>query len=111
MAGAKGSPKSGTSRPNNNAVRVLVAVNAALVLVLGAVTLSPDATAQANQARPAGKYMLVGGQPISGNSNVAYVIDTVNAEMVAVKWNQGRRLLEGVGFRDFDADRTATPQR
>jgi len=92
-------------------VKALVWVNAALLVALAAVTLSPRATAQQAAPRASGKYMVVGAQPISGNSNVVYIIDSVNAEMVGLMWNQSRRTVDGVGFRDIDEDLTRTPQR
>ncbi|MEM7754792.1 MAG: hypothetical protein AAF297_04050 [Planctomycetota bacterium] len=92
-------------------LRVLVAVNVALALAFAAVTLSPAATAQQATARPAGKYLVVGGKPPSGNTNAVFCIDTVNDEMIVLRWNSSRNFVEGVGYRNLGDDLQATPQR
>jgi len=98
-------------RPMSSAVRALIAVNAALLIALSAVVLSPDATAQNTQNRPAGRYMLVGGKPPSGNTNAVYCVDTVNGEMIVLGWNRSRGMIEGVGYRNIKSDLNATPRR
>ncbi|MEM1183728.1 MAG: hypothetical protein AAGI53_01880 [Planctomycetota bacterium] len=98
-------------RPMSSAVRALIAVNAALLIALSTVVLSPDATAQNTQNRPAGRYMLVGGKPPSGNTNAVYCVDTVNGEMIVLGWNRSRGMIEGVGYRNIKSDLNATPRR
>lgn len=100
-------PSRGRARP----LHALVAVNIGLAIALAAVALSPKATAQQAQNRPAGKYLLVGGKPPSGNTNAVYCIDTVNDEMVVLRWNASRGFVEGVGYRNLADDLKATPQR
>lgn len=98
------------SRP---AVRRLVALNAVLLALLGAVTLAPDAGAQAqNQpTRARGEYTMVGGQISGGNSNAVYVVDAANREMITLRWDSSRRQLLGVGYRDLATDLIIDPQR
>lgn len=110
-ASAEPTPAS-SRRTGGRAIRVLVAVNAALVLALGAVMLAPNATAQQQTpSRAAGQYMLVGGSVRSGNTNAVYVIDTANREMVALRWIDGRNILEGIGYRNLANDLQQQPQR
>lgn len=96
-------------------VRALAAVNVALGAVLLLVTAGPSATAQDGTAggpdRMRGSYMLVGGKILAGDSNTVYVIDTGNQEMVAVRWDEGRRRLDGVGYRDLRADAAGEARR
>lgn len=82
-------------------VNPLIAVNAALLVVLGAVSI---ATAQpGNRAR--GDYAMVGGEILGGGGgNAVYILDASNQELIAVKWDTSRKLLEGIGFRDLNKD-------
>ena len=81
----------------------LVAANAALLLVLGAVTLAPTADAQQAQ-RPRGEYMVLGGQMTGSPSNAVHVIDTSNQEMITLRWNQANKAFEGLGYRNLRLD-------
>ncbi|UYV13142.1 MAG: hypothetical protein NCW75_02380 [Phycisphaera sp.] len=81
----------------------LVALNAALLLALGTITLAPSATAQQAQ-RPRGEYMVLGGQMTGSPSSAVHIIDTSNQEMVTLKWNQSSTSFEGVGYRNLRLD-------
>jgi len=81
----------------------LVALNAVLLLTLGAITLSPSATAQQAQ-RPRGEYLVLGGQMTGSPSSAVHVIDTSNQEMVTLKWDQSRQAFEGIGYRNLRID-------
>ncbi|MEM7622721.1 MAG: hypothetical protein AAF235_05910 [Planctomycetota bacterium] len=86
-------------------VRVLAAVNVCLMGLALVVAFGPAATAQSGgQSRPRGSYLLVGGQVISGDSNAVYLVDTSNQEMVALRWDEGARRVEGLGYRDLRSD-------
>ena len=94
----------------------LLVANIVLVAVLAWVEFGPVAVAQstadtAAAARPRGEYTLVGGEIQTGNSNAVYVIDSVNQEMVVLRWEDGRNTLNGIGYRDLDADVQGRPQR
>lgn len=91
----------------------LVALNAVLALVLVFVEFSPLAFAQAAEAppRPRGSYALIGGEIQTGNSNAVYVIDSVNQEMIVLRWEDGRNVLSGIGYRDLNADNQSRPRR
>ena len=86
-------------------VRALAGLNAALLLALGAVAVAPAARGQApGEPRNAGRYIIVGGALNAGDANAAYIIDTVNAEMIAMRWNDSRRRYEGLGYRNLRED-------
>lgn len=91
----------------------LVAVNAALAIALLLVEFAPLANAQPAQAssRPRGDYTLIGGEIQTGNSDAIYVIDSVNQDMIVLRWEDGRNVLEGVGYRDLDADSSVRGRR
>jgi hypothetical protein len=90
--------------------RGLIALNAGLLVVLAAVSLAPQASAQRG-ARARGEYTMVSGRLTGGSNNAAYVIDSSNQEMIALVWNNGRKGLEGIGYRDITADSGAAPGR
>lgn len=89
---------------NNRRHRGLIVLNVVLVAVLGLVTLGPDAGAQNAVARAPGSYTMVGGRINGGTANAVWVVDGTNQEVVAVRWNNSRARLDGLGFRDLVAD-------
>ena len=40
----------------------------------------------------------------AGNSEVLYLIDDANREMVALRWDQVSNAFIGLGYRDIDRD-------
>ncbi|MCB9838494.1 MAG: hypothetical protein H6813_04080 [Phycisphaeraceae bacterium] len=91
------------------AVPGLIGLNAALALCLAVVTLAPGATAQQPaRAREPGDYTMVSGLLQGQTFEVIYIVDAANQEMVAVEWEQTRRQMRPVGFRDLGADSQAT---
>lgn len=89
----------------------LLILNAGLAVVLAAVALAPRADAQ-RAARARGDYTMVSGRTQGGSSNHAvYIIDASNQEVVALRWNDNTRGLEGLGYRDLAADAQANPGR
>ncbi|MDX9911327.1 MAG: hypothetical protein RBS39_05810 [Phycisphaerales bacterium] len=95
---------SGLSRP-------LIVLNVVLLGVLGVVTLAPRADAQAGAGRGRGTYTMVAGTAQTGNSDVTYIIDGANQELVAVRWDGSRKELKGVGYRDVQTDSKAQVTR
>jgi len=85
-----------------------------LVLAGGVVVLAVVgmAGAQATEARRVGgQYTCVGGQTLGGYTNVIYVLDSANREMVALRWNDATKQLEGAGYRDLVEDITKENDR
>lgn len=82
----------------------LIALNAILLGLLAIVTLAPGAEAQTKRKRPVGQYAIVDGR-IQGSAEAAiYVYDTSNQEMLALRWNSSRKVLQVLGHRDLAAD-------
>lgn len=102
------------AQPRRRGTTALLAVNVALVAALAWVEFGPVALAQVGadaSARPRGEYTLVGGEIQTGNSDAVYVIDSVNQEMVVLRWVDGQNILDGIGYRDLDADVQGRPRR
>ena len=93
-----------------NTRRGLIAVNAALLLILGAVVLAPPSLAQRG-TRARGEYTMVSGKIVGGNSHVVYILDGANQEVMAAKWNEGAKSIDVIGYRDMQADVQAQPGR
>lgn len=64
-----------------------------------------------NDRRVGGRYTCVGGKTLGGYTNVIYVLDSANREMVALRWNDGLKQLEGIGYRDLVTDITKENDR
>lgn len=79
----------------------LIALNATLLVVLGIVSI---AQAQPG-ARARGNYAMVGGEFLGGGGgNAVYILDAANQELIAVKWDDSRKVLDGIGYRDLSKD-------
>jgi hypothetical protein len=91
--------------------RALIALNAALLLVLGVVTLAPESYAQRAAHRIRGEYTMVSGRIMGGNTSAVYIVDAANQELLAVRWNPATKALEGIGYRNLRADGQFGPGR
>ena len=91
--------------------KALIALNAALLALLAAVVLSPAASAQKTRAR--GEYTMVSGEFQGASENAIWILDAANQELLALRWNQSMKKLDGIGFRDLsqDADRAGKTGR
>ena len=96
------------------------------VLLLGALALpSGDSAGTARAAqpglerdaapipnfRPPGRYRAVSGDTGSGNTHAIWVLDEVNHELIAVRWDASRERLDVIGYRDILADAQARAPR
>lgn len=85
--------------------RALIGVNLALLAALLAVHLaSSQGQAQDAAHRARGSYLMIGGEIQGGNANAIYVLDTMNDEMIALRWDASRSRLDGLGYRDIRRD-------
>lgn len=87
----------------------LIALNVTLLVLLTLVTVAPLAQGQRQPSQQApnrarGEYSMVGGDITGGSPNAVYIIDANNSEMIAVRYNNSRRSIEGIGYRDLSAD-------
>ncbi len=79
----------------------LIALNAALLAVLAAVTFAPDAIAQ---HRSRGKYAMVTGGVTGSLSSAVYIVDTTNQELIALNYDPSSKRLKGIGYRNLESD-------
>ncbi|MFO0835013.1 MAG: hypothetical protein U0638_08590 [Phycisphaerales bacterium] len=98
--------------PGKPSVRALAVLNGALILALGLVMLTSSATAQPGAGgRARGEYTVVAGKTSSGSNSAVYILDAANREMIAVRWDQSKKSLTGIGYRNLDTDSKAQPGR
>jgi len=95
-------PDPASRRRPGRPLHALVALNLALLVVLGLV-VHGGGEARA-QFRRAGDYLMVAGGVSGRESDVVYLIDTVNEEMVVLGYDTPNRKLDGLAFRNLAAD-------
>jgi hypothetical protein len=92
--------------------RGLLALNAVLLAVLAVFTWGPLAGAQnAAPARARGDYTMVAGKTNAGGPSAVYIVDSSNQELVALRWDQGKQQMVGLGYRSLQGDTRAIPGR
>jgi hypothetical protein len=91
--------------------RGLVLLNAALLLLLGAVALAPSSHAQRGGGRARGEYSMIAGKITGSTAHAVYIIDTSNQDLVAVRWNESTKSLDAIGYRDLKEDAQLSPGR
>jgi hypothetical protein len=84
-------------------IAALIGLNAALLLVLGLVVLTPSAGGQAGMTRARGTYTMVGGRIVGTPESAIYIVDAVNQELIATKWDRARKSLKGLGYQSLSA--------
>jgi hypothetical protein len=85
--------------------RRLVALNVALLALLALVTVAARAERSGQPAvRGRGDYTVVGGKIQGGNGNAMYILDGANQQLIAVRWNDSRKMLEGIDYRNLAQD-------
>src|SRR5689334_20615978 len=93
--------------------RGLIALNA--VLLAGVAFLAWATTAGAQNGQPAararGEYTMVAGKTIAGGSAAVYIVDAGNQELVALKWDQSKQQMVGLGYTNLQRDGRAIPGR
>lgn len=82
-------------------LRGLLLVNAAMLALLAVVAFNASVDAQ---ARNRGTYTMVGGGAQGVEPALVYVVDETNLQLVAVVFDQNRKQLRGVGYRNLAAD-------
>jgi len=94
--------------------RALIAINLALLGVLAFILGAPMATAQnaaQGPGRARGEYTLVSGKTNAGGAAAVYLLDSNNQELIAMRWDQAKQSLIGLGYRNIQADGNALPGR
>jgi len=82
----------------------LIALNACLLIALGALTLASFAGASQPPDRPRGDYTFVSGRVQGATTHGVFILDATNQELVALAWDRGANRFTGVGYRSLAAD-------
>jgi len=90
-------------------VRSLILLNAALLAALAAVSFVPAADAQ--QARVRGQHSMIPARVQGLTSEGVVIADSGNMEIVFTYWDDSRKTLSFMGFRDMRADVANTKAR
>ena len=90
---------------------VLVACNAALLGAVGLTAWASQANAVPN-TRARGHYTMVAGEIQSGgDASGIYITDSVNEELVAIRWNNSKNQMDGIDYRSLSDDAIKKPGR
>jgi len=93
-------PVGGGARAGN--LRGLLVLNAALLAVLAVVTFAPAARAQAD--RPRGEYTMIAGGVNGSQSDVVYLADVTNQDLIVLHYDIAEKALEAINARDLRVD-------
>jgi hypothetical protein len=98
------------SMMQNSRKRQVAALLIANALV-GGYLLLPSADAQPStregardNSRARGDYTMVAGRTNQGGPSVVYIVDSSNQELVALRWDQTKKVMAGVGYRSLSND-------
>jgi hypothetical protein len=69
-----------------------------------AVAQAPAGPAAPAAGRLRGEYLMLSGRVQGSNTDITYVIDTANQEMIALSWDRSRRILSPMGWRSLSED-------
>ena len=98
-------PRPPTGFPRRGRLAALVAVNALLAAAVIAGLLTPRASAQPGAiGRARGNYLMVSGHATGVTGNVVYIVDTVNQELIALKYQRSAGRLDPLGYRNLATD-------
>ena len=86
----------------------LILLNGLLLLMLAGVTFGPTAVAQFSRYR--GEYTMVSGRANGSTPYILYIVDQNSRELVAIRYDTSKRLVEGMGYADL-AVHAATVRR
>lgn len=89
----------------------LVLLNAMLLAGLAMVVFAPSSADAQNAARPRGQYTMVASQILGGVERGVFIVDATSMQMLALRYDLGRREMIPIGHRDLAADAAAGPTR
>jgi hypothetical protein len=96
-------------RDSRASLRGLVALNVALLIVLGAVTFGASVHGAQNRGR--GDYTMVGGKVPGVDAYAVYIADVANQELVIMNYSQQAKAMEGIAYRNLAQDAAAPRTR
>lgn len=81
----------------------LIVLNAVLLLVLGVLCLTPQPAAGQLGAR-GGNYTMIAGRVSGQTTSSVYIVELNSGRMIAVQYDDSRKLINVQGTRDIAAD-------
>ncbi len=79
-------------------------------IALAAVAVPARGVQPASRAR--GQYTMVAGELRGGGeASGIYIIDSINEEIVVLRWNDSRNQLDGLDYRSLEADAASQGDR
>ncbi|MGD9693053.1 MAG: hypothetical protein AB7G17_09720 [Phycisphaerales bacterium] len=87
----------------------LVLLNAMLLGALALVAFGPSEAGAQNAPRPRGQYTLLASQILGGQERGVFIVDGTSMQMLALRYDLGRREMIPIGHRDLAADAAAGP--
>lgn len=91
--------------------RALIGLNVVLLGVLAMVVFAPSAGAEQEARRNPGTYTMVTGRSPGSTEGAIWIIDASNQEMLVTRYNQSRKSLEMIGYRDLGEDASGQVRR
>jgi hypothetical protein len=89
-------------------IAVLLTINALLAGATVAGLVATRASAQPGgaglQNRPHGNYLMVSGRASGVSGNLVYIVDTINRELVALRYQRAAGRLEPISYRNLAGD-------
>ncbi len=83
----------------------LIAANLALAASIALAALAVPATGTQPASRARGQYTMVAGEIRGGGeASGIYIIDSINEEIVVLRWNDSLYQLDGLDFRSLEVD-------
>lgn len=94
----------------------LIGLNLLLLGALAWITFQPaagadSATRLGQPARPRGQYVLNAGRMQGSTVHAVYVLDVVNQELLALRWDRAGQRLETLGYRNIAQDAAGPSSR
>lgn len=89
----------------------LVLLNGMLLAVLAIIAFGPSNADAQNAARPRGQFTLLSSQIQGGKEHGVFIIDATSMQLLALRYDIGRREMVPMGHRDLAADSAAGPQK
>jgi hypothetical protein len=95
-----------SARRPSRRVLALVAIHAvaAGVLVMWPSSAPGQSGLKPTDLRARGDYTMVTGKTNSGGPSVVYLVDSANQELIALRWDQTKQAMAGIGYRNLGAD-------
>ncbi len=84
--------------------RWLIATNLGLAALIALAARTVPALGLQPASRTRGQYTMVAGELRGGTPSGIFLIDSINEEIVVLRWNESHNQLDGLDYRDLEVD-------